>query len=312
MVILANANPITDGSAYDMLSHVQSDLPIVLVSKAPGFRFNEELLKLDKWVLCCFVEYNWDWNFVTSHIWGENTGLFMDALDNNNEYLRFDNFVRCKPPVFQFKRELFKYDVREDLLPIEYAARYELPPTQSRQSFNDRPIDVFFSWGLSNEKRKWLHADIWKASSKYGYSVCDNIYHLHRFLEEEKGRKWVTTNIPHYARLDMEKILSVNGLSKVSISPPGAGLRCFRHGESPINSIMAMPKMELAWSYEWRDLVNCIEYNEGNATDSIQEYLNLTGDTLYQIYRAGVENAKNYYLPSYVKNYLEPTIKKFA
>jgi hypothetical protein len=101
-------------------------------------------------------------------------------------------------------------------------------------------------------------------------------------------------------------------LSKVSISPPGAGLRCFRHGESPINSIMAMPKMELAWSYEWRDLVNCIEYNEGNATDSIQEYLNLTGDTLYQIYRAGVENAKNYYLPSYVKNYLEPTIKKFA
>jgi hypothetical protein len=310
MVILANANPITDGSAYDMLSHVQSDLPIVLVSKAPGFKFNEELLKLDKYVLCCFVEYGWSWAFMTSHVWGENTGLFMDAFDNNEEYAKFDDFVRSNPPVLQFKRELFKPDVRDNVLPIEYAARYEPAPIQAEADFNSRPIETFFSWGLSNEKRKWLHADIWKKSSEHGYCVCDNIYHLHKFLNEEQGKRWVTTNVPHYARIEMEKILSINGLSKISISPDGAGLKCFRHGESPLNSVMATPKNGLAWSYPWIDMINCIEYKEAEAVDTIVEYLKKK--YLYQLYVAGVQNVKNYYLPNYVKNYLEPTIKKFA
>jgi hypothetical protein len=310
MVILANANPVTDGSAFNFLSQVNSEIPIVLVSKAPRFRFNEELLRLDKYILICYVEYGWAWSFVTSHIWGENTGLFIDAFDDRDEYLKFDDFVQKKPPLLQFKRELFKQDVRENVLPIEYPAWYKPTAAQSKEEFDSRPISTFFSWGLSNEKRKWLHADIWKSSSLYGYSVCDNLYNLTKFLQEEMGDKWVTVNIPHYARHDMAHILSVNGMSKISISPDGAGLRCFRHSESPLNSIMAMPKNGLAWSYEWRDMVNCIEYKEDDAIETIKNYLDKK--YLYQIYVAGVENAKNYYLPNYIKNYIEPTIKQFA
>ena len=309
MVLLANANPTTDGSAYSFLSQVNSEIPIVLVSKAPDFKFNEELLKLDKYVLVCFVEYGWNWNFITSHIWGENTGLFLDSFDNKEEYVRFDDFVKSNPPILQFKRELFKPDVRENLLPIEYPAWYEPATIQPKGEFNSRSIEVFFNWGLSNEKRKWLHADIWKDSSKYGYSVCDNLYHLHKFLSEEQGKKWVTTNIPHYARIEIEKVLSVNGLSKISISPPGAGLKCFRHSEASLNSVMAMPSHDLAWSYKWEDGVNCIEYKEAFAIETIQDYLQQKN--LYDLYVAGVENAKNYYLPNYIKNYIEPTIKQF-
>jgi hypothetical protein len=306
-VILANKNPTTDGSAFDLLSHVKSDVPIVLVSKADNFVFNEELLRLDKYVLACYVEYGWNWNFITSHIWGENTGLFMDAFDKNEEYLKFDDFVQKNPPILQFKRELFAPDVRDNVLPIEYAARFEPAPIESREYFNGRPIDVFFSWGLSNEKRKWLHADIWKESSKYGYSVCDNLYHLHKFLVEERSKKWITANIPHYARVEMDKILYINGLSKISISPDGAG-KCFRHGESPLNAVMATPHNGLAWSYPWIDLNNCIVYREGYAVQEIADMLKRK--ELYDIYVAGVENARNYYLPNYVQNYLEPKIKE--
>lgn len=309
-VIVANANGTTDGSAYNFLSQVESELPIVLITKAPDFKFNETLLALDKYVLVCYTEYGWDFSFLTSHIWGENTGLFIDVFDNSDEYVKFDDFVKNNPPVLHFKRELFRPDVRKNVLPIEYPAWYQPMPLQSKEEFNCRPISAFFSWGLSNEKRKWLHADIWRESSRYNYAVCDNLHHLHKFLEEEKGNKWVTVNIPHYARLPMDGILSVNGLSKISISPDGAGLKCFRHSESPLNSIMAMPKNYLAWSYGWTDMLNCIEYKDGIAIETIQDYLQK--DYLYQIYVAGVENAKNYYLPNYIKNYIEPIIKQFA
>lgn len=303
-VIVADKNSVTDGSAYDLLSRVNTDKTIVLVAWSEKYEFNPALLRIKGgYILCCFCEYGWDANLAVTHVWGENSSLFPRYY--NNDWVKFDNWVKENPPRILLKRELLKKDANEKRVPIEYPARTKSSP-ESRDQFNNRPISVFNYWGRSHEGRLILHGNIWIEAPKNGYSVCDNIYQLNQFLQDgEWSQRWVTLAIPHYARQPIETVLQVNAVSKISISMPGAGHKCFRHCESSSNAVMAMEKKELAWAYDWNE-TNSIQFEIGNEIPTILEALKK--EDLYEIYLRGVDNCRKYYIDDYVRDYLEPLI----
>lgn len=311
MVIVADKRNISDGLAYNSLQQVKSSIPIVLVSRVEDLQLNEDILKLDKYVLVDYVELGWDWDMKFGHIWGSNTELFPQVF-RSPDWLKFDEFVKNNPPVITFQRELLQKDVTETLVPIVYPCVLPEVPIQTKQEFNNRPIELMHCWGLSHEARKWLHGKIWWKSSNYGYSVCDNLSFFNEFMQQERNhRKWLTLNIPHYARQPIETIMLLNGLSKISVSLAGAGRACFRHSESPLNSAMLMWDDELAWHKDvWVHNENCIKSDEGVEISAAIEALE--NPNLYDIYRNGVETLDKFRVNRYIKEYIEPLINKYA
>lgn len=306
MIKVANGTGNTDGVAYRFLSMIQTDIPIVLVSRANDFVFNQELnsLKGKKYILCCFTEFGWQWD-QTPHWWGRNSQKY-DFL-RTDEWEMFDDFIDKNPPALTFKRELVLSQVNEVTRPIEFPNWQDPIPLQSKEEYLNRPLSVFSFWGRSHEARVQLHGDIWKASSKRGYSVCDSLFYFNDFMREEKGEKWASFWIPHYGRTDISNIIAINGLSKLSVSMPGAGIKCFRStGESPINSVMVMPIDWLAWSYPWKHEENCFKVFSNNHIETIEAALDYKH--LYDVYLASVENANRYNAKSYIQNYLMPII----
>ncbi len=306
MIIIADAKGRTDGSAHDFLQKVNSHLPIVLVSKVDDFVFNEELLKLDKYILIDYVEMGWNWDMEHGHIWGVNTALFPNVF-SSSEWFKFEKFVQSNPPVLTFQRELLFEDVTETVLPIEYPSILPAYPIHTKEQFNNRPFETFFCWGLSHEYRKTLHGNIWQQSGKYGYVVSDSIFYINEFLNGETNpHKWLTYNIPWYARQTMDVIMQINGQCKISVCIAGAGRKCFRHSESPANSVMLMWEDDLAWSYDWQHGINCLKCKQGEEIETIIEGLN--NHNLYDIYLNSVKTLAKYQVDTYIKEYIEPLI----
>lgn len=307
MVIVANKTGQTDGSAFEMLKQIKTDIPIVLVSRSDNFVFNEELKSLDKYVLVSFFEFGWDYNWENrGHVFG-NSFDYTYMMFRGIEWHKFNEWVYTNPPILTLQRELHKNLVRDNVLPIEYPNLTNPYPKQSYEEFNNRPIDLLFYWGRSNEKRVQTHGDLWKGASEHGYSVSDNIYYFNEFMKEEKGRKIVSLNIPHYGRIDVSNLLAINNMSKLSLSLPGAGIKCFRStGESIVNSVMVCEEDELAWTYPLVHGENCIKIYE---PDTVLQTVNeaLKRKDLYQIYLNSLELADKYRLPNYLAH-LENTI----
>lgn len=306
MVIVANKNQITDGSAHEMLSRLNIEVPIVLISWAENFVFNDELLKLDKYIVADFMEHNWGAQLEDMCLFGagELTNKF-----NRDEWRKLDDFVAKKRPLIYFKRELPFAKATNDTLPIEYCFSHEVQPVQTEDQFNSRPLDVFFNWGLSNPIRPRLHGEIWSRMNEFGYIVCDNFQTVNGFIQNESNpRKWLTVNTPHYARFPIENILEVNRHAKISVSLFGAGRKCFRSVEAPSNSVMFCQEDALAWTHSWVSGINCLSFYSPN---SMIEKLNKASQRkdLYEIYVRGVETVKKYQINEYVSG-LEKIIKK--
>lgn len=306
-VIVAEKNGVSDGSACDFLQKINTEIPIVLISWAENFVFNDALLSVKDYVLVCFCEYGYDAVMDDTHIWGVNSYKFPRYYSEG--YRQFDEWVRYNPPKIFFKRELLKKEARGNIHPIQYPCLHEIPPVQSKEQFDNRVLQVFYSFGISHEYRKELHALIWAKSGAYGYAVADNLYLLNQFIEAEKTpKKWLSVHIPYWARQPIETIIAINGLAKVSISIAGAGRVCFRHMESPINSVMYMWEDEIKWSYDFIHNANCIKSKQGREVETIIEALE--NPNLYDIYLAGVETVKKYQVTEYINNYLKPLIEK--
>jgi hypothetical protein len=308
-VIVANATNNTDGTMAAVMGRVDSPIPIVLVSRADDFKFNDSLLSLSgtPYVLCDVTEYGWnvDIEKTGTHIWGENTQQF-DFLQTD-EWAKFDEWVASNPPLVTFKREILKRDVSDKLLPIEYPRMVETDyPVDTKEVFNARPINAFQYWGRSNENRLRIHGEIWLHAYKKGFSVCDNIYFYNDFMHNERGEKWVTLWMPHWSRVPITELLKINGFSKLSLSWPGAGFKCFRTGEAGINSTLTMHKNNYAWAYDFTE-ENSILVDYGKEIEGIEEALKR--EDLYEVYRNGIENCNKYKLSRYIKEYIEPIIK---
>lgn len=303
-IITADKNGTTDSIYHSLNGKLQSKYPVVIVSWVENFVFNDALLELKDYILLCMCEYGYDFEIIDSHIWGVNSEKFTRYF--NNDWIKFDNWVKGNPPKLMLKRELLKKDVSPTVQPIEYPCVVNEFPIQSVREFNSRPVNVFQYWGRSNEERLRIHSEIWLHSYIKGFQVCDNIYYINYYLKEEQGEKWITLWIPHYARVDIAELLKVNNISKLSLSWAGAGFKCFRTAEAPVNSIMVMHKNNFAWSFDW-DETNCILVEPKKEIEGIEKALQRVD--LYEIYKRGTENAKKYMLSNYL-NHLEYLINK--
>lgn len=302
LVINANKTGETDGSMANMIGRINCHTPIVIVSRCENFVFNDELLGLDKYILVDASEHGWDfsWQYGTP-LFGKNYEYYKNHFKGDG-YKELNQFITDRSPLKYFKRELLKKDASDFYLPIEYAAWHQALLC-SEDDFNSRPLEVFFNWGLSNPMRPMLHGKIWSYSHIYGYSVCDNLFSLQRFLDEEKNqRKWATVNTPHYVRQPVENVLQVNGLSKLSICLWGAGRKCFRTtGESPLNAIMMLPEDDMAYTHPWISGFNCIKFTVdenmvGWISDATQR------KDLYEIYKNGHATCEKYSVNNYTKH----------
>lgn len=298
MIIIADRNGTTDAAYHTLVKHLRVDLPIVMVSWAENFIFNEELLNIKDYCLVCYCEYGYDHDFskTGTHIWGKNSENFPRYY--NRGWIAFDNWVKNNPPKIVFKRELLQKDRTESILPIDYPATFPAIPIQSEEEFNNRPVSGFMYFGRSHEDRLRLHSDIWRNASKYGYSVCDNIYLFEGFMANESGKKYISVHVPHYERLPLENILYINGKSKIGVVPFGAGQKTFRAAEVSANAVMLMWEDDLAWQEDWTSGVNCLKCKPGMEVEAIEKYVN--DPILYQIYQRGVETWKQYHVGNYI------------
>lgn len=308
MVILACTHT-SDGSAIKLMEQVPTELPVLLITRPDGYVFNETILGLKgkPYILANMEEMGWDAPLEKTHLFGVNTDQFRHLYDTD-EWRRLDDFIAANPPVLTFQRELLSKDASDTVVPINFPCTQPIPETVSKDEFYKRPLDVFYTWGYSHPERRRLHGQIWIDANKHDYVVCDNPYFLERFLAfENNAHRWVTSNIPDYCRFQMEQIITMQGLSRISISMPGAGRVCFRHTESPINSVMMMWDDNIKWSYPWISGVNCIKSQPGKEIETIIGWLN--SPDLFEVYLAGVDNCRKYETKSYVENYLFPLIK---
>lgn len=310
MIISADKNGRIDPVWYNLFREIETSIPIIIITRLENYQFNDELLKLDRYLICCGCEYDWNEEFkYGTHFFGKNTFQYKDKF-KGDEWDKFDEFVTKNPPLIYFKRELLDGDKADNVFPINYPCWYEIPKVQSKAEFDSRPLQVFNCWGLSHHYRTILHGEIWRRCGEFGYVVGDNIDNIDKFIANEGNpKKWLTVNSPWYARKEMNKITDVNELSKISISVAGAGRHCFRHSESPMASVMYLWDDGINYSYPWIHNVNCIMSKQGEELKTIVEALN--NPNLSEIYLNGVENCKNYYLPTYQRNYIEKIILNF-
>jgi len=300
----------SDGSAGQFLRAANLPYPVLLISRSENLDFNEQVLSLagKPFLVFDFIENGWNDESTETLVVGQNTDHFSHICQTGWE--RLHDFLSQNIALKYFKRELLKKDKTEWLLPVEYPNLQNPYPVQAKAEFDARPISVLNYWGRSHEARVQLHGEIWKNASRGGYSVCDNIYYFSEFMKQENGSKWASLWIPHYARIDISNILAINGQSKLCVSLPGAGIKCFRStGEAPVNSVMVCKTDELAWSYEWNHLENCIKFHEfGDEIETIEAALKVA--PLYDIYCEGIKTAEKYRIDNYINNYLLPLINK--
>lgn len=308
-------------------SYEEADVVLVPISRFHHFRINPQIGPLDKkWVLIDFIEYGAnEWDRKNTHLFGQNKLRDFDTFNDSNlsieDWEAFDKWVEENPPLLTFKRELLAKDVSDRVKPIEYACVLPPPPPERREQFNHRPVEVFSSWGFSNETRKRVHGEIFKQSSHLGYHPVSDWSHIERATQENQ-RVWVSICVPHYARVPIGNVLAWNGRSKLSLSLPGAGIKCFRHIESSVNSVMVLQDDPLAWTFPWVHGENCIRVTKNNPTDmrviqgleGDEEVLAmdeaLKRDDLYDIYLKGLENIDRYRTKRYAQEYLVPEIQK--
>lgn len=306
MVISACAGNRYSPPEWNVVKDVNTPIPIVLVTRLSDFVFNEELLSLDKYVLANLCEFSWDYDWHYTPIFGRKYSDF-DTLFEGEEWAKFYEFVINKPPVLTLQREISYDDLTDNIKPLAYPCYQPVYPTQTKEEFNIRPIEVFHYWGRSSEERMWFQGNAYLHASKKGIEIADNIYYLHGLLNESHKRIWATANIPHFARVPIEQILQINSMAKFSLSMPGCGKICFRHSESPVNSIMVLQYNNMAFPFRWRHGVNCIMYKGVDPIPAIEEALKR--DDLYEIYLKGLQNIDKYRTHNYNK-YIEDLINK--
>jgi hypothetical protein len=304
MVIIADKNGQADSAYHTLVRHIKSELPIVMVSWAEKFEFNPKLLDIKDFILICFCEYGYDANLVDTHIWGRNSDKFPRYY--NGGWIEFDNWVKDNPPKLLLKRELLKKDVSDLVKPIEYGCLIDEYPVHSEVEFNSRQISAFQYWGRSNEHRVRIHSEIWLHAYKKGFQPCDSFYYVPQYLNQEQGEKWITLWIPHWARMDINNLMPINGNSKLSLSWPGAGFKCFRTSEAPVNSVMVMYKNDFCFSYDWNES-NCILVEPGKEIEGIEKALK--NPNLYTIYLEGLKTVDKYRPHNYIP-FLEKIINE--
>jgi hypothetical protein len=290
------------------------DVIVVPISTFADYKFNPKLHDIDgwdlsarkPWVLLDFTELEWCYfdEKNETHLFGKNT---RDCRWLNPHWHPFCDFVRDHPPVMYFKRELLAKDVTASVKPIDWPCYLGEPPLQSESEFNARPIEVFFSWGFSHPSRPRLHAAIFHAMTTHNIGVIAEIDQFEGYFKGPCARTWASIFAPWHARKPIADLEWYQMRSKMSVSLPGCGRKCFRHAEAPVGTIMALQEDELAWSYPWVHGENAVRLCPGHEFEDLDAATKWPN--LYQIYLKSQETIALYRTKPYVQNYLFPLIE---
>lgn len=307
-----HVNPIIQQSLLNHLgpqvrSLAHADVVVVPLVDTVGYTFNPQLGQIaqhrKKWVLLDYVEYGA--NKVQYHLFGDGT-FRQHRDDRHEEWKKLDEFVASHPPVAYFKRELMRDHPNESILPLEFPSTVMRHIPQDKAAFDARPIAVFNVWGYSNDVRPNFHGSAIRHAVGHGYPFCTDIRHLKR---ECPNGVWVTHHSPHYDRVSISTILEWQAKAKISVSLPGCGVKCIRHGEAASTSIMATTG-RVRWSFPWIDMENSVSLSPPSEQMPNDLGAALASDRLYDIYRAGLENHDRYVSDRYANEYIIPKIKE--
>lgn len=279
----------------------EADAVVVPICYVANYKFNQALWHITKpIILLDFMEFGWDA--------GDKPNLFgFGSLGNfshisSEQWIDLDEWVSSLKQPLLFKRELFLKDQNEWRLPIEFPCVQPIPADVSKELFDARPFEVFFNWGLSHPARPRMHGSIFLWADRINVNIIDGWEQYH-----DHGKVWVTIHTPHYQRRPIEEVLRWQQRAKISISLPGAGVKCFRSAESPIGSVVAKLADELAWAYPWKHMENCVELHEH---EGIVRLCNALADpNLYEVYRACQDTIRKYEQRRYVREHVLANIE---
>lgn len=325
-LLSSDANHTHDPPSWNILRraaspdlHPQnSDVVIIPIFKQSGFKFRDTLpdeIRDKRWVLVDYSEHGWDWSGEETLKFGENTERVYGGF-YNEEWRKFDDFVRGNPPALTFCRELLKKDASDKILPIEYPNCLPELGQDSQENFLKRPLEVINVWGRSSEYRMYLHGAIFNGAPVWGYDVITEWSHIDKAVQDNpQTRKWASIHVPHYARIEVEEVQKHVRKAQVSMTPFGAGRKNFRHGEVCADTIMAMPDDGLAWSYPWNE-DNSIQLNSIRNSSQAAKFVDLLDEAtrraqlLFPIYAAAMDNARNYQVNTYARRWILGNIEK--
>jgi hypothetical protein len=311
-------NGAIDGTVQaNLLRHIPNQVPvsnadvvIVPISWFDNFQLNPALYQIKVPVVVIdFLELGLDWDVNSgkdSHILGRNSANF--PRTNHPHWMHLDAWVRDVAVVTYFKRELLEREVTEKIVPVDFPCYLPIPGVQTKEEFDARPLEVFHFWGLSHESRPRLHGDIFREAYHNGYEVLSQFGHWHGYFADPRGRTWASVHAPHFDRKPMTDVMHFIHRSKISVSLPGAGVKCFRDSEASCGSIPAFWNCGIARSYPWEAEKNCILLQPGiewlDLCDVVQQ------DNLYDLYVAAQETIQKYSAPTYVRDYILPNIER--
>lgn len=307
-IISADGRGQINGVCQQMYAHIPQtrlancDAVIVPVSDYPNYTFNETLHHIHKPIIVIdFIEYAWNWDQEQSNLIGDGSFRNYGHL-NTPEWEKLDTWFKGRQPNMVFKRELLKRDENECRLPIEWPCLIPARTIVSEAEFNARKIEVFNCWGFSHVLRRKLHGDIFIGASRKNYHVIDH------WDDDIRDCSWVSIHVPYQRRRSMDEVMKWNSSAKLSVSLHGAGVKCFRHGEAAIGSVMALQEDKLAWSVPWEHGVNCVRLKFGDEFESL--FQEVTRTDLYQLYLASQDTVEKLRPANYVPDYLLRTIKE--
>lgn len=294
----------------------EADVIFLVQNRHPEFKFNDALhdeMVGKPWVLFNWTENGWDWDQKETQFFGLNTEKFFGD-GYNEDWRRFDQFVKDHPPLLTFQRELLAKDASERVLPLDYLNWLPEYGNDTKEDFLKRPIEVEFDWGRSSEVRPLLHGAIFQGVTQYGYDVVSEFCHLEHAIREGTKRIWLSVHTPWYARLDVRQLQGIVRRSLITVVLPGAGEKTFRLGERASDALMAIPEHKLASAYPW-DSSNSItlpparELATVNAVPFLADALMRTD--LYELYCNAMGNAQNYRPEAYTRRHIAANVEKY-
>ena len=296
------------------------DVVIVPFTRHAGYKFNQAMnATLRPWVMLDYSEV--EWNFferqTDSFILGHPERGF-DRLKHQlggwyleENYRVLDDWTKLNPPALYFKRELHKDGLSDKIRPIEWPCYLDIPKIQSESEFNARPIEVTHWWGHSHPSRVRLHAEIFKAMETHGIDVVSSVTQAELNPQLGQNKVWASIYAPYYSRTAIGNIGWLQRHSKLVVSLPGAGIKCFRHAEAPVGSVMALLDDNLAWSYPWEDGKNCVrlgKWDQPSLFEALNTGIFSRGLDLYPIYLDSQATIEKYQSHNYIHNYVLPLI----
>lgn len=293
--------------ANRMGSPGESDVVIVPVSYFHDFSFNRHLDAIGRKpvVVMDFMEHYALPDLSETPIFGAGT-KHAPELSQNPQWHSFDRWASSANVVLYFKRELFSGDESNRVLPIEWPCYLPAWPEEPKANFDARPFELFFNWGMSNCLRPLFHGQAFTESCKLGYEVISSFDHIDAKINQP-GRKWISIHSPHTHRMHIDRIAVRQAQSKMSVSMPGAGVKCFRSTEHLVHTVPVKCRDRMKWSMPWSHGVNCLEIDPSeNMAAQVNHFAQR--EDLHDLYRAAQELSDRYRVHRYTSEYVVPNI----